>query len=186
MTTYLVATKTQAALTALEQTRGEWDLKIRATRRYLRDEPIAQALFPTTSLTKTKFKGRLSLFPNGNFTFLVDGDNGMPIHGRWELGRNPYCPTDRFYDDLLLESYPRVQKRSNDDQVVQRVNFQMKCRIYGRYWGCERSRARISHGVLLTNNLLLEDVPKTLIGWWKRSIVCASFEGRPRLEIVSE
>ena len=32
------------------------------------------------------------------------------IRGKWKLLTNPYCVTDRFYDQIVLESFPRVQK----------------------------------------------------------------------------
>jgi hypothetical protein len=36
----------------------------------------------------------------------------LPIRGEWTVLSNPYCVTDRYYDDLHLTSYPRVQTRS--------------------------------------------------------------------------
>jgi hypothetical protein len=77
---------------------------------------------------------RLSLYPNGTFgltdhTTIIsscDANNSIKqnqkqqpqetlsssflIRGKWTLQSNPYCVTDRFYDDILLESYPRVLK----------------------------------------------------------------------------
>ena len=175
---WLLLTSTQAALTALEQALGDWDLMIKTTRNYLDGEPVAKAIFPTSSVTKRRLTCRLSLFPNGTFTIIPEGEDGMPINGRWELGRNPYCPTDRFYDDLLLESYSRARKRSSDGQTLQRVGFQFKCRLYGRYSGHERRLGRIQHGILLRKDHH-DDVPRALVSWWKQRPVCASFTGRP-------
>ena len=176
--TWILSISTQAALTARELALGDWNLMIKTTRRSIDGEPIARAMFPYSSMTKRRLNCRLSLFPNGNFTLVLEGKNVMPINGRWELGRNPYCPTDRFYDDLLLESYPRARKRTDDGQVLQRVGFQFKCRIYGRYCGHERRLGRINHGMLLRKDHLA-DVPNTLVGWWKQRPVIASFTGRP-------
>jgi hypothetical protein len=174
----LLSISALATLTALEQALGDWDLMIKTTRSNLYGEPVAKAIFPSSSVTKRRLPCRLTLFPNGNFTIVPEGKDGMPINGRWELGRNPYCLTDRFYDDLLLESYPRSLKRSGDGEVLKRVSFQFKCRIYGRYCGHERRLGRINHGILLRKDQL-GSVPRTLFGWWKQRPVCASFTGRP-------
>ncbi|KAL7577033.1 hypothetical protein ACA910_006776 [Epithemia clementina (nom. ined.)] len=78
----------------------------------------------------------LSLFPNGTFvmepvirtsqprsllqpkqqTYLSDARSfpnpataeSLAMHGRWRLFPNPYCATDRFYDVVQLQSYPRT------------------------------------------------------------------------------
>ncbi|KAI2513967.1 hypothetical protein MHU86_351 [Fragilaria crotonensis] len=176
--TWTLSISTQAALTARELALGDWNLMIQTTRRSLDGEPIASSIFPESSMTTRRLNCRLSLFPNGNFTIVLEGKDVMPINGRWELGRNPYCPTDRFYDDLILESYPRARKRTGDGQVLQRVGFLFKCRIYGRYSGHERRLGRINHGTLLRKDHLA-DVPNTLVGWWKQRPVIASFTGRP-------
>jgi hypothetical protein len=36
----------------------------------------------------------------------------LAIHGRWKVHSNPYCVTDRSYDEVSLVSKPRVQTRS--------------------------------------------------------------------------
>jgi hypothetical protein len=35
----------------------------------------------------------------------------LPVRGQWSVLSNPYCVTDRFYDNLRLVSYPRVQTK---------------------------------------------------------------------------
>jgi hypothetical protein len=85
----------------------------------------------------------------------------LPIRGRWNVLSNPYCATDRFYDDLHLSSYPRAQKRIEnnymrkikDSKVIEesskttttaaddntlptllkRVHLHFHCRLYGHY-----------------------------------------------------
>lgn len=152
---------------------------------------------------------RLSVFPNGTFTLEppmesvgVGGgdlhqreeerDGGtpsaaapkiLPVRGQWRLDRNPYCATDRFYDGLVLSSYPRAQKRilkkdagrkdklggllPEDDAesltTLKRVRFDLRCRLHGRYTegglirrlvGYERyERGRMTHGTLLREQL---------------------------------
>ena len=174
MSLCFVSTSSRAALTAREQALGDWDLTIKTTGKKLRE---MQAIFPLSIVT-TRIDCRLSLFPNGTFKIIPKDDEDLPVSGRWELGRNPYCPTDRFYDDLLLESYPRVFKRRGEGQVLKRLGFQFKCRIYGRYNAHDRCRSRMNHGMLLRKDYL-SDPPKTLFGWWKQRPVCATFTGKP-------
>ena len=176
MSLWLLSSSSQAALSAYEQALGDWHLKIKTIGGKLGGEQISQVIFPSSSVAKRALDCRLSLFQNGTFTLAPEPNGGMPLNGRWELGRNPYCPTDRFYDDLLLESYPRVLKRTGEEEVLQRVGFQLKCRIYGRYSGHERRLGRMNHGMLLRKDQL-SDPPRTLLGWWKQRRVCASFTG---------
>eukprot|EP00525_Craspedostauros_australis_P003435 CAMPEP_0198110758 /NCGR_PEP_ID=MMETSP1442-20131203/2765_1 /TAXON_ID= /ORGANISM="Craspedostauros australis, Strain CCMP3328" /LENGTH=315 /DNA_ID=CAMNT_0043766945 /DNA_START=95 /DNA_END=1042 /DNA_ORIENTATION=+ len=74
----------------------------------------------------------------------------MPIRGRWRVQPNPYCITDRFYDNLVLESYPRLEVRKSDawydpDEVLQMVTLRMNCRL----WGRNRSGINDATGVVL-------------------------------------
>lgn len=61
------------------------------------------------------FPCRLSLYPNGTFTLVPTGDglqlssSHLNVNGRWTLLKNPYCVTDRFYDEIRLDAYPRIQ-----------------------------------------------------------------------------
>jgi hypothetical protein len=66
---------------------------------------------------------KLSLFSNGTFEIVpprvddetssssssLSSSNLLAVHGKWKVQRNPYCVTDRFFDQVRLESYPRVQ-----------------------------------------------------------------------------
>lgn len=82
---------------------------------------------------KRWYRCRLAVFPNQTFALRpeeeedagtceerdsiqeppgVDADPRLlPVRGRWSVLSNPYCVTDRFYDNLRLESYPRVQRQ---------------------------------------------------------------------------
>lgn len=164
------------ALSATEQLIGDWDLRIKPNRGKLGGEHIPNAIFPSQTTKRSRpMECRLSLHPNG--TFSLTPQEGMPMNGWWELGRNPYCPTDRFYDDLLLKSYPRSQKEG--DAVLQHVMFSAKCRIYGRYSGHDRRVGRINHGTLLWRDCGLDaPKPRNIWDWWNRNRVCASFTGR--------
>mmetsp|Transcript_1975 Transcript_1975/g.2767 ORF Transcript_1975/g.2767 Transcript_1975/m.2767 type:complete len:186 (+) Transcript_1975:104-661(+) len=158
----------------------DWDINIHTKRGKLGGEPIYHAVFPSESSAqkaRRSFDCRLALHQNKTFSLTPKDTTIMPIHGRWKLGKNPYCPTDRFYDDLLLTSYPRVQKRQ--DIELQRVVFQFKCRIYGRYY--DEQRAKISHGTLLWKDKSSKDEKKSLRNRWEKSRVCATFLGRPAM-----
>ena len=73
-----------------------------------------------------QYSCQLSLYPNGTFTLQPNTEekltlfprnnnrnNNKPhpsrlaLRGRWRIQANPYCITDRFFDELHLESYPR-------------------------------------------------------------------------------
>jgi hypothetical protein len=82
---------------------------------------------------------RLSLYPNGTFGIVSHNLNPtnhqrvsldrhlgttlqeqeqLLIRGKWTLQKNPYCVTDRFYDTIVLESYPRVKKELQQITIV--------------------------------------------------------------------
>jgi hypothetical protein len=151
-----------------------------------------------------EFSCLLSVFPNGTFSLKpttttmtvttaaampseTESTTRLPVRGRWQVGPNPYCITDRFYDELKLESCPRelvaMRKRNNhvngrgrglrrnksstsnnylDDENdnmrrIQRLAFQLQCRVSGRYSNPFLSKrrdrntikARLTHGTLL-------------------------------------
>ena len=106
----------------------------------------------------------LSLERNGRFCLALSeaGSNEAhaPLRGEYYLTPNPYCVTDRWYDELLLESSPRTRRLYFDDcTIVERATVQMTCRIRGRYgsgsvrsiMGLEhgRCRGRMTHGAIL-------------------------------------
>lgn len=107
----------------------------------------------------------LSLERNGRFCMELSDETGSneahsPLQGEYYLTPNPYCVTDRWYDELLLESSPRMRRLYLDDcTIMERATVQMRCRILGRYgsgsvrsiMGLEhgRCRGRMTHGVIL-------------------------------------
>jgi len=80
----------------------------------------------------------------------------QPIKGRWRINANPYCITDRQYDDLQLTSYPRTRQQRGGK--IDQATLDMKCKMWGRYgsksirdlmgYGHGRSRGRLTHGTL--------------------------------------
>lgn len=74
---------------------------------------------------------------------IVEGSTAiLPVRGHWSVHANPYCITDRFYDVVSLMSYPRekvvatvggVDRGSNHNNVVQTVELNLYCRLWGRH-----------------------------------------------------
>ena len=132
-----------------------------------------------------KMQCKLSVFSNGTFSMMDASSNDdvllLPLRGTWKLRPNPYCITDRQYDELVLESFPRIQKRASDESIVQRVVPTLKCRVWGRYgsgpirkfMGYTRPKSRMTHGTILWN-VQQEHLPP-----WKSRRVCASFTAKP-------
>lgn len=75
------------------------------------------------------------------------------IRGQWKLHQNPYCVTDRFYDELSLHSYPRIKQpdpaetlnpaaarapiesRSRIEESMSSNSLQVDFSLYCRMWG---------------------------------------------------
>ncbi|KAL3826741.1 hypothetical protein ACHAXA_009350 [Cyclostephanos tholiformis] len=67
-----------------------------------------------------------------------------PLRGEWYLTPNPYCVTDRHYDELLLVSETRMRRRSD---VIERARVEMRCQVWGRYGaGAIRRKIGLKHG----------------------------------------
>jgi len=99
------------------------------------DDATATAPLKRRRQRRRRYDCRLAVRPNGTFLLsppsdsvstsatgkeTTEDDNDdinnndtrlLAIRGRWKLRSDPYCPTDRFYDDLVLVSFPRVQTR---------------------------------------------------------------------------
>ena len=172
---------------------GDWNLSIQCPTRLFQ-----QQLFPlrnttlSTSLPRNRQQHacRLSVFSNGTFalsptTLLMD--QRLVVRGRWHVHPNPYCVTDRFYDDLILTSFPRTQKlcqKNGMAQPQQKGTWQLQCRLTGHFspgqWGRRRpwyGQGRLSRGVLVWQSTL----PQRSARW------CGSFAGQrwiPPLSIL--
>jgi hypothetical protein len=106
------------------------------------------------------------------------------VHGRWTLETNPYCVTDRFYDQLVLEAYPRLQTKLVEDEemIMQKVNIILQCRLSGHFTAGRLhfkdrqnyAKGKISHGVLF----LERDGNETKKHWWHQPRIAASFSAR--------
>jgi len=70
--------------------------------------------------------------------------NHQPLRGEWYLTPNPYCVTDRHYDELLLVSEPRMRRRSN---IIEKARVELRCQVWGRYGaGAVRKKIGLKHG----------------------------------------
>jgi hypothetical protein len=87
----------------------------------------------------------LDLHPNGTFSLLPKTDLDVnPVHGYWTIQPNPYCVTDRQYDELYMVSLPRVQVRDEDRMSTGRSStvalpvqahaiLELRSRVWGRF-----------------------------------------------------
>lgn len=177
---------------SLQKVLGEWEVKMRV----LGSRKARSTLFPSKSNAllppQSRLKCTLTLLPNGEFVLRPltriasegDAEDVLPIRGKWVFQKNPYCATDRFYDEITLQSFARVLKRRGEsdepeDEILQRLSFQLKCRVYGRLTDqSSSSRIRLTHGSVLRKDELGEK-PNNLLGWWRQRKVCGTFTGKP-------
>ena len=95
----------------------------------------------------------------------------LDLRGSWNVLANPYCVTDRLYDQVSLTSYPRQKigtRKGNrttaatatEESVLRTIHLTMNCRMWGRHNRQSRQRYRMTHGTLVCRK---HDVP-----WWKQ------------------
>jgi hypothetical protein len=187
---------------------GEWDTSVRFPRNIAQQFPWEE-VFGSASSVKPRNQDsdrgictfRLRLYQNGTFGMvpLYSADNApapMCIRGRWKLQTNPYCVTDRFYDNLYLESYPRVQKtlyqsdngvvNSSDAVITQKLRLQLQCRLYGHFTARRLrfrdrhyyARGKLTHGVVRWENRKSGSMDSESSRWWK---IIRTFR-RPKIE----
>lgn len=213
-------------LNAYEQAIGQWDLTlIRKERKELMDSILFPPIISSTAtnvtrnvstennIKKNKLDCKLCLEKDGSFTLslltknhqkdsLMDSPRtNMPLQGIWKLQPNPYCVTDRQYDELCLISNPRIKRAVHRHTSVSQTTavIEMRCKIWGRYGtrsirnimrhGHGRSKGRITHGTILlirSNNSNDDDEDeqfflkstKQYIPKWRRRIICGKFCGK--------
>jgi len=131
----------------------------------------AKTIVPLAHKPVRSINCTLNLRRNGKFTIHLDDDhqdnydnynnNYQPLHGEWFLTPNPYCVTDRHYDEITLISEPRIRRvYLPSSTVVEKATVQLRCKIWGRYSAGAvrrkiglkhgRSRSRMTHGNVLT------------------------------------
>jgi len=132
--------------TAFEQVVGRWDVQLHRmqSEQFFNTLVFAPSLQttnhsshllhspkPTTPWKRSSSLVSCSLYihPNGTFTLRKETSSDSQLHdsstaptlpvvqGYWTIQTNPYCVTDRFYDELYMVSHPRVQIRRNETLV---------------------------------------------------------------------
>lgn len=186
-----------------DQAIGNWNVSLRRRDHillesmifpatdHLQDDGCDNGQGTMFSLPRRNVKCKLSLKPDGTFELAPHLDiksestaahNGRCIsssrskkslRGQWQLRPNPYCVTDRRYDELTLISNPKIYKKSSPkiDQRIHhdveynchgddggRIRIEMHCKIWGRYssnsirkllkYKTGREAARLTHGKL--------------------------------------
>lgn len=149
----LVVNAASRMLFAAELLCGEWDLALRCDSEYFKSDlfpPSVLAVHPKQEdsirrkkrFTNKSHPCRLIIHPNGTFCLSpkqtsaqTDQNNLLAIRGSWEVKQNPYCVTDRFFDEVILTSYPRVQKEisQGEENIVKHGHFTLHGRLFGHF-----------------------------------------------------
>lgn len=125
------------------------------------------------------------------------------LRGWWSLRPNPYCVTDRQYDELTLISHPKVRKyasRTNGKRgelaipLIQRreeIILELNCKLWGRYGSNAirkamhlkqgRDAGRMTHGIITIMKHLLDSDNKRIhpaSSGERQRVVCGTFYGK--------
>lgn len=162
---------------------GQWDLSIHCDSEYFQSELFPPRVSVVESgqdnpfqrrrkLRRQAYPCRLEIHPNGTFCLSPkatlaekDDENCMAVRGNWMIKQNPYCVTDRFYDEIVLKSYPRVRKEvtQGEEKIVKQGLFTLHGRLFGHFSAGRLSRrlknntgwyakGRISRGLIQWEN----------------------------------
>lgn len=164
---------------------AQWKIVMFSQRAFSRRNQFSNV--PTGSLYTLQIleNGRFVLFPEKstqNLTvdefdrqLLVKCAKGRrmdpgTIRGSWKLRRNPYCLTDRYFDELTLVSKTQVRLNSKFKEMSK---IEFHCKLRGGC-GCPISkrflRSRLTQGTVL---LIREGHGIPL---WKRRAVISAFQ----------
>ena len=178
---------------------GDWDLSVHCDEQWFESElfpPVSSPILELTQTTrrnkrqKKTYPCRLRVFSNGTFHLSPDNDSTdrknmvdlLPVRGKWNVHQNPYCVTDRFYDELVLKSFSRAKKEitGTEEMYIKKGSVRLQCRMHGHFsagrlsrrlrnnTGPWYARGRLSRGVLFWEDT--EDP--------KQDKIRASFVGR--------
>lgn len=155
---------------------GEWNVTLRGGWLF---DPTN--IFPNTPGIKLKRRPwgstldcTCSLCDDGTFCLKPlnkeNSNEPLMIRGEWEILSNPYCITDRFYDQITMKSYPRKEISLAGGKTLRSLQFSFHCRMWGRYSkGTIRTRrGRMTHGTLVAATLPSKEDGTILLPWWKR------------------
>ena len=139
----------------------------------------------------------LSLCPDGTFVLKPKEDSSdsedhddtgrLAMRGHWDVLANPYCITDRFYDQLQLRSLPRATPGSSATASDTRFHSQcavmdLSCRVWGRHVKSDTlgRKAWMTHGALLWKDMDRTNVTSSssLLSSSPRRRVLGSFSGK--------
>jgi len=181
-----LATISCEPIDAINQAIGQWKVKLSCSTcfgdsntlifppRKLYDEKD-----PANTKRSSSMDCQLSLYPNGTFCLSPSDTNRFYLKGEWKVQRNPYCPTDRYYDKVVLDSYRRTQKNERGE-IMQVGQFHLHAQLWGRYESFtgirrlfgQRPIPRMNHGTMLW---IIDEVTKNP---WKSRRVCATFSAQ--------
>jgi hypothetical protein len=97
----------------------------------------------------------LSLCQDGTFV-LAPGTSAaaatqrrLTLRGQWDILSNPYCITDRFYDQLQLQSYSRATRARKGSP--RSGSMDLSCRMWGRFVKSKPigRKGTMTHGTLV-------------------------------------
>eukprot|EP00536_Pseudo-nitzschia_multiseries_P008653 jgi/Psemu1/325298/estExt_fgenesh1_pg.C_2230002 len=118
----------------------------------------------------------------------------LDLRGSWKVLANPYCVTDRFYDQVSFTAYPRQRvlpaaataaatisegngaaagNVGTKYNVLQTVQWTMHCRVWGRHTRTDHRQGpgrkgtnpyRMTHGTLVVRDVCREGEH---FPWWK-------------------
>lgn len=170
---------------------GEWQVRLRGGRSFDPSTifPLTNGnssltydmtVNPRRWLWRSQLDCTLTLYQNGTFAFsptpqnLNENSHNAPIQlpfrqprldmrGHWTLFPNPYCHSDRFYDQLELKSYTRVAVSTratnngmstithplNMQDVCRSGTFHLSCRLFTKSNVGGRKENRLTHGTLV-------------------------------------
>jgi hypothetical protein len=137
--------------------------------------PNQQRRFRSAFFTK-QHPCRLHMYSNRTFhlqPYAEQNHRILEIRGKWKVHANPYCVTDRYYDEVVLTSYTRMQTASST--TLQTGKVRMQCRLMGHFspgrWVSRRwyGKGRLTRGVVVW-----EDCRNKR----HKTFVCASFSAQ--------
>ena len=171
---------------------GEWKVQLRGrfdpTTVFPRTESnLPSEIVPRRGLFGTNVLDCIcSLSDDGTFLLRPEQsnqNNHLAVRGRWKVMSNPYCITDRFYDQLTMNSYPRqhIMKKNDGETIIDSITaVKIHARLWGRYSRNKpgRCRGKLSHGSLMVS---CEKANQTR-PWWlpKQSIEFSAVRIMPR------
>jgi hypothetical protein len=143
--------------------------------------------------------GTFEIHPQSSSKSNSNSNSGrIPIRGKWNVFNSPYCATDRLYDQLTMQSYPRVQTQTTckseqqPQQYLQTGGMTFHCRMWGRYntggifrqW--RQYCGKLTHGTCVWREYDVS--PEAKLPWWRvRRPVVASFSAlRPRKQPLDQ